>query len=269
MTTSRLNARTRRNLRAVLLIAILGALVLATVAGAEIVQKGSVRLTFEGKLTPHTLPRRGAAPVKVSVGAKIAATNGKSPPQLRRITIAINRNGRFEPKGLPVCPLREIQPTTTADSLAACRSSLVGEGRFSANVLLGQQAPFPADGKVYAFNSILHGRPAILAHVYGTDPVPTSFTLPFELKPAKGTFGTILTASLPAVTGNSGYITGLSLTLGRSFTSHGKRRSYLSADCPAPKGFPAATFPFAKASFAFADGQSLGSTLTRNCKARG
>jgi hypothetical protein len=243
-------------------------LALAALAQAEIVQKGPVRLSFEGKLTPHTLPRQGTAPVKVAVAAKIAATNGQTPPQLRRIAIAINRNGHFEPKGLPLCPLREIQPATTADALAACRGSLVGEGRFEAKVLFTQQAPFPSAGKVYAFNSTIDGKPAILAHVYGTKPVPTSFTLPFQLKTTKGTFGTVLAASLPQVTGNSSYITGLSLTLGRNFSVHGKRRSYLSAGCPAPKGFPGASFPFAKASFGFVK-QTVSSTLTRSCGARG
>ncbi len=305
-------------------IAVLLTLLIATAANAEVTQQGNVRVTFEGKLTPHTLPRTGAAPVRVSVGAKIAATaSGQTPPQLRQIAIAINRYGHFEPKGLPVCPLRAIQPSTTADALAACRSSLVGEGHFAANVMFSAQAPFPSAGKIYAFNSVIgcsasersrlssnprqrpgrgwpsrsrtqrgwqgertpvrdpqtadrgrrdakcHPRPAILAHVFGTDPVPTSFTLPFELKPSTGTFGTVLQASLPAVTGNSSYITGLSLNLGRSFTSHGVRRSYLSAGCPAPKGFPGASFPFAKASFAFAGKQNLTSTLTRSCGARG
>ena len=107
-----------------------------------------------------------------------------------------------------------------------------------------------------------------MAHVYGTKPVPTSFTLPFELRSTKGTYGTLLQASLPEVTGNSSHITGLSLTLGRTFSSHGKKRSYLSAGCPAPKGFPGAVFPFAKASFAFAAGPTLTSVLTRNCKVR-
>jgi hypothetical protein len=244
------------------------ALSLTALASAETTQKGDLRVSFDGKLAPHTLPRTGTAPVKVSVAAKIATTNGATPPRLHKISIAINRNGRFEPGGLPLCPLAAIQPTTNADALAACRGSLVGEGSFSAKVLFTQQAPFPSQGKILAFNSTLHGKPAILVHVYGTQPVPTSFTLPFELKPAKGTFGTILEASLPQVTGNSAYITGLSLTLGRSFSSHGKRRSYLSAGCPAPKGFPGASFPFAKASFAFSK-QTVTSTLTRSCGARG
>lgn len=222
----------------------------AGLARAEVVQRGDVRVSF-------------------TVGAKISATNGQSPPQLRRISIAINRNGHFEPKGLPVCPLREIQPSTTADALAACGGSLVGTGKFSASVLFTEQAPFPSVGKIYAFNSRLHGHPAILAHVYGTKPVPTSFTVPFELRSTKGTYGTLLQASLPEVTGNSSHITGLQLTLGRNFSAHGKKRSYLSAGCPAPKGFPGTSFPFAKASLAFAKGKTVTETLTRSCNARG
>jgi hypothetical protein len=229
-------------------------------AQAEIKQQDGLRVSFDGKLTPHALPRSGTAPVKVAVGAKISATNGQTPPQLRKITIAINRNGRFTPAGLPVCSLDQIQPSTTEDALRACRSSLVGEGSLSAKVLLLQQAPFP---------STFHGKPAILAHVYGTQPIPTSYTIPFVLVPSKGTFGTTLTASLPQVTGNSGYITGLTLNLERSFSSHGKRRSYVSASCPAPRGVALVSFPFARASFGFAGGQALTSTLTRSCKVRG
>jgi hypothetical protein len=255
--------------RRVALFVSLLALAAAAGAHAEVIQHGDLRVTFTGRLSPHTLPRNGVAPVRVSVGTKVASSNGADPPQLQRISIAINRNGRFETAGLPACPLRAIQPATTAEALAACRGSLVGEGRFEAKVLFTQQAPFPSAGKLYAFNSMIHGKPAILAHVYGTQPVPTSFTLPFELKPTKGTFGTVLTASLPQVTGTSSYISGLSMSLGRSFSSNGRRRSYLSAGCPAPKGFPGASFPFARANFSFAGGKALSSVLTRSCRARG
>ncbi len=234
---------------------------------SEITQRGHLRVSFDGKLAPHALPRQGSAPVKVTVGAKISTTDGKTPPQLRKISIAINRNGHFDPTGIPVCRLDQIQPSTNADALAACRSSLIGEGRFSAKVLLAGQAPFPSNGKVYAFNSRLQGKPAILAHVYGTQPAPASYTLPFVISQAKGTFANVLTASLPAVTSNSGYITGLQMTLGKSFSYQGKRRSYLSAGCPAPKGFPGAAFPFAKASFGFGK-QTVTSTLTRDCGVR-
>jgi DNA-binding beta-propeller fold protein YncE len=246
-----------------------GAAKRGTASASEVVQRAGLRVSFDGKLTPKALPRTGSAPARVSVAARIAPSDGGALQQLRKIVIAINRYGHFEPQGLPVCSLREIQPSNTANALKACRASLVGKGSFSADVALGQQAPFPAAGKLYAFNGTLDGHPAILAHVYGTDPVPTSFTLAFELSPARGTFGTVLRASLPEVTGSSGYITGISLNLGRSFRSHGRTHSYLSASCPAPRGFPGAVFPFARASFGFAGRTIVTSTLTRSCGVRG
>ena len=236
---------------------------------AVIVQRHGIKVSFEGKLAPKKLPRDRSAPVRVAVGAKIAGAEGKDPPQLREISIAINRYGRFDPTGLPVCTERDIQPATTQNALKACRSSLVGVGSFEAKVLLSQQSPFPAKGKMYAFNAIVNGKPAILAHVYGTQPVPTSFTFPFVLKPSKGTFGTVLSAQLPHATGGSGFITGLSMNLGRNFSYRGKRRSYLSASCPAPKGFHKAVFPLARAGFAFKGGRRLSSTLERSCGVRG
>jgi hypothetical protein len=244
-------------------------LLLSARSGADVVQKGSLRVHFDAALTPKALPRSTAAPVKVAFSATLATTDGAPPPQLRQITIAINRNGRLDSAGLPVCQFKQIQPTTTPDALAACGHSLVGEGSFTAKILIPDQATFPSAGKVLAFNGTYKGRPAILAQVYGTEPVPTSFTLPFVIGAAKGTFGTTLRASLAAVTGNSGYVTGLSMTLGRNFTSHGKQHSYLTADCPAPSGFPGAVFPLAKGSFGFQGAPTLSSTLTRSCKVRG
>jgi DNA-binding beta-propeller fold protein YncE len=238
-------------------------------SASVVVQRRGVRVSFDGKLTPHSLPRHGMAPVGIVVDAKIGATGGEDPPQLRRISIAINRNGRFTSEGLPACRLDQIQPSTTAGALAACRRSLVGEGNFSANVKLPEQSPFPSAGKVLAFNGRVNGKPAILAHIYGTQPAPTSTVLPFVLGSAHGTYGTVLEASLPQATGSWGYVTGLRMNLRRRFSSHGKARSYLSAGCPAPAGFPSAAFPLARTSFSFSGGLTLVSVLNRTCRAQG
>lgn len=238
-------------------------------SASEIVQRRGVRVRFDGKLTPRALPRHGVAPVGIAVDAEIGATGDTAPPQLRLIAIAINRNGHFDTKGLPVCRLHDIQPSTTANALAACRGSLVGEGHFSANVKLPEQSPFPSAGKVLAFNGRLHGKPAILAHIYGTQPAPTSTVLPFLIKDSDGTYGTVLEASLPRATGDWGYVTGLKMTLRRHFDYRGKGRSYLSAGCPAPAGFPSAAFPLARTSFEFVGGLTLVSILNRSCRAKG
>jgi hypothetical protein len=236
-------------------------------AQPEVIQRGNARVIFDGKLSPQKLPRSGTAPVRVAVSAKIEPLAGKAPPHLQRIEIAINQHGRLNTRGLPLCSMDEIQPATTEDALSKCRDSLVGTGIFSAKLLVAGTAPFPSEGKMYAFNSRLHGRPAILAHVYGTKPAPVSYTIPFEVRKTKGTYGLVLSAAFPQVNSRQGYVSGLSLDLGRSFSYRGKRQSYLSAGCPAPKGFNSAIFPFARASFVFKS-RTLTSTLIRNCQAR-
>jgi DNA-binding beta-propeller fold protein YncE len=236
---------------------------------AVIVRRGPVQVSFDGKLAPKRLPRHGSAPVGIAIDARISATGKGSPPQLRRISIAINRNGHFASTGLPACRVDQIQPSTTSGALAACGASLVGEGHFSADVKLPEQSPFPSEGKVLAFNGRVNGRPAILAHIYGTQPAPTSAVLPFLLRDGHGTYGTTLEASLPQATGSWGYVTGLKMNLRRRFSYRGKARSFLSAGCPAAPGFPSAVFPLARTSFVFAGGPTLVSVLNRTCTATG
>jgi hypothetical protein len=229
-------------------------------AQAEVVQKGGVRVSVTGKMTPTRLPRRGTAPVAVSLAGHISAAKADALPQLAEVSFAINSHGELHAKGIPLCRLGHISPSTTAEALAACGPSLVGEGRFSADVRIPEQSPFPSEGKLLAFNGKLNGRPALFAHIYGTKPVPTSYVLPFLISKAKGTFGTTLTASLPKITGKWGYVTGVSLNL---------QSRYLAAGCPAPKGFPSVAFPLLKASFGFSGGPKIEQTLTRSCKAMG
>jgi hypothetical protein len=251
--------------RIIVLVTAAALLAVAVDASAEVAQKGTLRVSFEGKIAPHQLPRQGEAPVAATLAGEIKTTDGLDPPQLRTITMAINKNGRLDYKGLPRCNFHQIQPSTTVEARASCKKSLVGSGTFKANVALPEQSPFPSNGTILAFNGNLHGKPVIYAHIYGTEPLPTSFVLPFKIKPGSGGYATTLVAELPQVAAEWGFVSGVSLTLQRNFTYKGRPHSYISAGCPAPKGFPGATFPFAKASFGFEDGKTLSSTLTRSC----
>ncbi|MGA8745488.1 MAG: hypothetical protein WB507_06465 [Solirubrobacterales bacterium] len=258
-----------RGIGSVVFTAFLLALVGAATVQAGTSQRGSLRVAFDGTLTPHSLPRSGGAPVTVSVVGRISNSEGAKVPQLRRVSIAINRFGRLSSRGLARCTEKQIQPATTVEALKACGSALVGEGSFTSNVLLPAQAPFPSLGKVVAFNGTYHGHQAILAHVYGTQPIPTSYVLPFLITHTYGTFATALSAALPQVTGEWGYVTGMKLTLGRRFSYRGQPHSYLSATCPAPAGFPGASFPLARANFGFSGNVDITNTLTRSCRVSG
>jgi len=272
MRTSTGKSNGRKTGRAKLLAALAAAAVLALVAGiahAEVSQKGTIRVTFEGEIKPHALPRSNEAPVTVSVSTHIATTEDlPEPPELLRISLAINRNGHIDYTGLPQCHYKNIQPSNNREALQSCHSSLVGTGYFSANVLLPEQSPFPSRGKIYAFNGEVLGHPVIFAHIYGTEPVPTSFVLPFVVRHSNGKYATTLVAYLPKVKANWGFITGISLKLNRSFRYKGKTHNYLSASCPAPKGVKLAGFAFAKAEFVFV-GNTVTSTLNRSCRAKG
>jgi hypothetical protein len=235
---------------------------LAILAGpsvAEVFQKQGVRVTLDGGLSPTRLPRKGKVPVAVSVAGEIAATKKSALPQLKALTIAINRAGRLNVRGIPHCRIGHINPSTTQQALAMCRSSLIGEGHFSANVLLPEQSPFPSEGKLLAFNGVIGRKPAIFAHVYGTQPLATSYVFAFKVRHRKGTFGTVLEASFPRATGDWGFITGISLKLRKS--------RFMEAGCPAPKGFTKIVFPLVKTTFEFAGGLNIQSALTRSCEA--
>jgi hypothetical protein len=236
-------------------------LALALPATGEVIQKQGVRVVVDGSLAPRRLPRHGAAPVSVSVSGQIGTTAKGASPQLKKLTIAINRTGRLSFKGIPNCRIGRISPSTTAQAMAACGSSLIGEGHFSADVHLPEQSPFPSEGKLLAFSGKVRGEHAIFAHIYGTKPVDTSYVLPFLIIHTPGTFGTTLEASLPQATGNWGFVTGISLKL--------DRQGFISAGCPAPKGFGPVSFPMARASFGFAGGLSMSQTLSRSCKPSG
>lgn len=238
-------------------------------ASAEITQDSAVRVIVRGKLSPQRLPRDSAAPVRVAIGAKIGpSVEGVNPPPLRQISIEINRYGRLDSTGLPLCRYHDVQPATTQRALEACRPSLVGRGNFSSNVVQAAEAPFPSQGELYAFIGTYKGHPAILAHIYGSTPIPISYTIPFTISKAKGAYGTRLSAPMPRLSSEWGYITGLSLNLGRNYTYRGERRSYASGSCPTPDGVPIASFPFARTTFSF-EGRKLAKTLSRTCRVRG
>jgi hypothetical protein len=234
----------------------------------EVIQSEGLRVFFDAGLSPHALPRAEAVPVKAKFSGRIVSVDGSVPPQLQKIVLRLNRHGRIDTTGLPRCNYHQIQPASTEEARRSCGASLVGHGRFAADVALPDQSPYPSDGTILAFNGNLHGRPVIYAHIYGTEPLPTSNVLAFELHRESGGFGTRLVAELPRVAAEWGYVSGVSLTLQRKFKQAGETRSYISAACPAPPGLRAATFNLARVSFGFDDGRTLSSTLTRSCGVR-
>jgi hypothetical protein len=241
----------------------------ATVARGELSGSNGLFVSFGGGFTPRALPRDRDVPVTVNLNVAIKTSDGTRPPQLRRITLAVNRYGRLTTKGLPTCHPSLLESTDPSTALARCGDALVGRGSFGANVEFPNRAPFPVRGQMLAFNSRSHGRQAILLHVHGSNPVEVTVVLTFTIHhPKDGNFGTVLTTRIPRLASDLGYVTDVSLVFNRRYRYRGRQYSFLSARCAAPTGFPGAIFSFTRGTFDFAARKPIVTTLTRDCVVR-
>src|SRR5680860_1244829 len=214
-------------------------LLIATVLFGTAIARGEISggdglfVSFGGGFAPRTLPRDRDVPVTVNLKTSIKTTDRSRPPQLRRIT----------------CRPELLESTDPRIALRRCRRALVGQGNFAANVEFPDRAPFPAQGRMLAFNGIVRGKPAILLHIHGSAPIAITVVLNFKIRhPARGKFGTVLTTKIPRLASDLGYVTDVSLEFDRRYRYRGKRYSFLSARCAAPAGFPGAIFSFTRGS---------------------
>jgi hypothetical protein len=238
----------------------------AAMARAEIVQSGDVRVSFHAGFTPTALPRERAAPISVDFEGRISTTDGSHPPALKRLRVELNSAGQVETVGLPLCPTTLLQSTSSTLALERCRRALIGKGTFVAQLPVANQ--LLVGGRALVFNGTVDGRPGMLIHIFISNPVKLTLVIPIRISHQEGRFGTVLTTMVPKLAGGAASIVELKLRIGRQFNVDGERRSFLSASCAAPAGFPGAVFPFARGSFSFSGGRTLHSVLTRSCQVR-
>jgi hypothetical protein len=254
----------RRFVTLALLLTVVGAL--AAVAHAETIQSGDVRVSFQADFTPKALPRERPAPITVAFEGKISTTDETHPPALTRLRVELNSAGQVDTRGLPQCPTSSLQATSSEQALERCRTALVGKGTFVAQ--LPVEKDLLVGGRALVFNGTVDGRPGMLIHIYVSDPVRLTLVIPIKISHQEGRFGTVLTTTVPRLAGGSASIVAMKLKIGRKFNVSGERRSYLSAACAAPEGFPGAVFPFARSSFSFSDGRNMRTVLSRSCQVR-
>jgi hypothetical protein len=256
----------RRGLLIFALAALL-ALAAAAVTGAVVQKEGNLLVHFDAEFSPHSLPRQTPAPIKVTIKGAVSTTDGSHPPPLKVLEIELNRNGRLYTKGLPYCSPSRLQSTSTSEARSRCGSALVGRGSFRAEVELGTNNPVAADGEVLAFNGRIAGKAGLLLHFFGGAPVHFTLVVPLRIGHRRdGEFGTVLRTQIPRLANGFGSITQIDLSLARRWRFDGKPRSYLSAACSAPAGFPEVPFTFARAKFRFEGHPDLSSTLEKVCR---
>jgi len=240
-------------------------------AQAERNGEGDLVVTFDTAMHPTRLPRQTVAPVAVRVAGDVQLASGNTAqlPQLRTISVAINRQGRLFDRGLPICHVGEIEPASERAARRVCGGSIVGSGHVTLQARIPTQPLFTVKAKLLAFNGPRRsGDKLILAQAYARKP-PGAFVLSFRVSRRPGLFGTVMSTTLPRRTQHWAYLTHFDMTLHRIYTFRGQPRSYISAACSAPAGFDTVLFPFARATYDFANGQSLTTTAAQSCRVAG
>jgi hypothetical protein len=237
-------------------------------AQAEKNGEGDLLVAFNSAMHPTRLPRARPVPVAVRVEGDVGSASGDSEqiPQLRTITVAINRQGHLFDRGLPICEVGTIQPATEATARRICGGAIVGDGHVTLQVRIPTQPLFIVRARLLVFNGPRrNGHKLILAQTYARKP-PGAFVLVFRVTRRPGLFGTLMSTTLPHGAQGWAYLTHFDMTLHRNYTYRGQRRSYVSAACRAPAGFDTALFPFARATYGFDDGRDLMTTATDACQ---
>jgi hypothetical protein len=242
----------------------------AAIAGAVTIQQKGLRVTALAQIKPYKLPREGTAPIAVFVAGHLQNAEGGVPPQLRKLTIDVNRHGLLQSKGLAVCRPDQLIAATSERALSACGDALIGSGKFWANIVLPDQGAYPSQGRLLIFNGREGKKPLLLAHIYTTHPFNSAFVIPFSItKLHKGPYATRLRASLPDALGDWGYLDRIKLTLRRKYHYQGKTLSYFNAGCPAPGRAKRTSFPLAYAEFSFKGRATMGATVNKTCGVKG
>lgn len=222
-----------RRLR-IVIPAALGLMLLAAASAHAIKgEVGNTVISSTATMLPRELPAKGGAPITLTSITRIKNKDGSAPEKLSSIDFLIDRHASVDAKGLPVCTAAKLEGTTTNGARKRCAGSLVGAGKFDAQVNLPGQAQRKVSLRVSFFNGPTRGdQPSLLGHAYETVPSPKTLLVPVTVeKVSKGRYGFRLEVGMPPIADGYGAATLAEATIGATRKRGGERVGYLNAHC--------------------------------------
>jgi hypothetical protein len=201
---------------AALLVTVAAGVALA--AGGEgpvTVKVGNLELTADGGFAPKALSKTKQTPIELRAEGEVKESDGSHPPAAREIIIEGDKNAEIHVKGIPTCKQGQLQATTTAAALKACRAALIGEGTTTAQVAFAEQRPISVPSKLLLFNGgEKGGKITWFVHAYFSNPISGAIVSTVTItKHRHGPFGTLTVTKIPQITGGSGSITSFALKI--------------------------------------------------------
>jgi hypothetical protein len=212
-------------------------------------------------IAPKKLSKKTQTPISLNVQTKTTSTTNPTgtPIPANRAILDFDKDARIFTKGYPTCDENKIQNTSTEEAEQACKKAKIGSGIAHALLPVGKKV-FTVEQTITAFNGKPQGgRPVVLLHAYGTNPVTVAIVLVGKVSNFnKEGYGPRLDVNIPPLAGGAGALTDFQTKIKKTFSFKGKKRSYVSASCPDKK-------LKARGKFVFADGESLTPKVQQKC----
>jgi len=170
--------------------------------------------TVTATLTPSSLPKRGSAPVGLSVSETISNGTFKS------LTLDLDPQLAISGAGLPTCQPQDVTGVVPAAARRKCGTALVGSGGLTQRFQYPEQPPIDVHASLLFFNG---AGGQLVSYVYMPGPEgPTAS--------AKGssTRGAALTFAMPFFGGTT---TAFRFQIGKTWNRRGQKVGYLSGQC--------------------------------------
>jgi len=212
----------------------IGGAAIASGAGTTI-RAGNLILRFGANVAPKKLPKHRYAPIALHINGKIKTSDGTHPSAFREATVDIDRNGRINTRGVPVCRGGQLEARDTKAARRVCGKAIVGRGSAHAEISFPEQKSIRVASPLLIFNGgTKGGKTTMYIHTFLTVPVPAPVVTTITIKKIhKGRFGYRTLARVPVIAGGSGSALDFSFTILKKFFRFKRHKhSYLEARCP-------------------------------------
>lgn len=212
----------------------------ASALGLPIPLGSNLPLEVGGKITPSTLSKAIPEPISLTWHGKFSeplqGTSGFQP----LLFLDFDKNITISTKGLSTCTLSAAEK-----SEQSCPKAIVGHGKVEMRFNFPEKPTFHEKGPVVIYNGAQLGGRGLIFHFLTRGRYPFEWGATGVFHKATGKFGTQTSIKFPPSFYFFGHLTGLQMTIGKTWKYNGKKVGFLSARCPKSALFIHSEYEFA------------------------
>lgn len=243
------------------IVAVIAAIAAAiAVAGPTVTGKNGIAVTTDVKVSPKKLSKTTPKPASFSIKTKMTSSGVLSP--LTKEVIDFDQAGKVFAQGLPTCSESILRKKAPNDAKRECKGADIGQGDVTVIFSPPEAKPATYKASILAFNGGRKGgKQVVLLQAYAAAPIPATYVFTGTISNRKKEgFGTRFELPVGSILGGAGAVSEFNLTIGKKFTSKGKKRSYVSSTCPSAKKLKV------RVGLTYADGETIAVPTTQSCK---